>query len=68
MPIMKTLRGKFRTLMRALPTVESENTRASRISEYIKEAYQFKDDVVKEKDSVEEDKKVKRDEAKAKDK
>lgn len=68
MPGVKTLRDKFRALMRARRTVDSENAGASGISEDITESDQFLDDMIKEKDAEEEDKKVKRDEATAKDK
>lgn len=67
-PSVKTLRDKFRALMRARRNVDAEYAAASGISEDITETDQFLDDMIKEKDAEEEDKKVKRDEATAKEK
>lgn len=65
-PSVKTLRDKFRYMMRARRTVDRSNAGASGIAEDITETDQVLDDLITEKDEEEEEKKVARDEASAK--
>lgn len=64
-PSVKTLRDKFRVMMRARRNIDAFNAAASGISEEITELDQVLDDMTREKDSEDEEKKTKRDEASA---
>lgn len=65
-PGVKTLRDKFRAMIRARRIADRSNASASGISEEITETDQVLDDLIKEKDDYEEEKKEAKDEATAK--
>ena len=66
-PSVKTLRDKFRSLVRARRDANSANEDASGIAEDITEMDQILDDLIQEKDREEEDRKKTRDEESARD-
>lgn len=65
-PSVKTLRDKFRAMMRDRRRVDHENSAASGIAEDITEVNQLLDDLISEKDREDEERKEQRDEATAK--